>query len=261
MRLRSALLACILAIGSRQALASGAVAPRVAVRVGDVAPGIARFGERFACRLTSTPDGALLFVDASGTAIFRGQGEQVETLAYAGQEETGGGRLAAFCETAAGGDGTIAFHALLADGRDGIFRIPPGGAAVEEVVLTGDPVALPSGAVTVGVIAGPAVAGDGSVVVSLDFIEGVAAVVAFPSGGAPVVLIQTGDVLGSGAFQRSPTAPAANTSGQVAFTATLDTGLSAVGLVAPGAPPQVLFQDAQNPASGQPPLTVDIAAT
>src|SRR5207245_11762448 len=115
--------------------------------------------------------------------------------------------------------------------------------------------------VTVAGMPGPAVACGGSVVASLDFIEGVAAAVAFPSGGAPVVLIQTGDVLGSGAFQRSPTAPAANTSGQVAFTATLDTGLSAVGLVAPGAPPQVLFQDVQTPASGQPPLTVDIAAT
>ena len=262
MRLRSALLACTLALGPRQALASGPVEPRVAVRSGDVAPATARFGEDFGCRLTMTPDGALLFVDAAGTAIFRRQQDgQAETLVFAGQGETAGGRFAAFCETATGGDGTVAFHALLADGRDGIFRIAPGGTSAEVVVLTGDTLVLPSGPVTAGVLAGPAVAGDGAVVVSVDFIEGVAAVVAFPPGGAPAVLIQTGDTLGSGAFRRSPTAPAANTSGQVAFTATLDTDRSAIGLVAPGAPAQALFEDTQNPGSGQPPLTVDLAAT
>lgn len=275
MRPRLALLASLLLLGVCLAPATGGLATSapggaivsVAVRAGDAAPGQGRFGARFACpqtfpgrvsaRLTVTADGALLFVDDSGTAIFRARAAERETIAFAGEPAPGGARFASFCETSAGADG-IAFHALLSDGRDGIFRIPPGGGDPEPVVLKGDTLALAGDAATVGAIAGPAI-GAAGVVASLDFVEGIAAVVVFPAGAAPDIVMRSGDVLGSGFFQRSPTAPAENALGLIAFTATLASGRSAVAVRPPGAPPQAIFEDNQDPAPGQPFLTVDIA--
>jgi hypothetical protein len=221
------------------AQADGAEA-RLAVRSGDPAPIAAPFGW-FDCRLAVAPGGGLLFVDAFQSALFLKEGETTRTLAYAGQAAPGGGRFASLCEAAVGDDGTIAFRAILADGREGVFRIAPGGAYLEEVLRTGTVLALHRGPSTLGVISGPTVDGSGAVVLAADFLEAAGAILRVAPGSAPAVLLQTGDSLAGGTFMRSLGAPAANPSGRIVFTAALTSGTHVVGTVAPGESPAVLF--------------------
>jgi hypothetical protein len=267
--LRLAALTCAVALstGFRPSAASpasaGASAPaggeaRVAVRAGDVAPGVARFTGSFAPRLAATASGGVLFVDSRGTALFLGIEGEIRTLAYVGQEIPGAGRLAAIFESAAGSDGTIAFRASLADGRDGIFKISPGSDSAAPALLAGAVLPLKGGDAIASALSGPAVGGSGTVIVSVDFSDGAGAVVAIPPAGHPESLIETGDPLAIDPFTRSPQAPAANGSDVVVFTATLASGAAAVARIVPGGAPQVLFNRLPGP-DGVPPA-VDLAA-
>jgi hypothetical protein len=240
--------------------------PEVAVRSGDPAPLTAPFGRRYGCRLVATtprliasPDPPFLFVDAAGSALFsRTEGEARPALAYVGQEAPGGGRFSRFCEAALADDGTLAFRALLADGREGIYRADLSGGAAEQVLVTGSPVALTRGPATPAAISGPAIDPEGSVVAAVDFLEGQGAIVKAARGEAVEVLMQTGDPLSIGRFARSPTAPAMNRSGTIAFTARLDDGSAVVAKLEPaGGAPIVLFQRLVTP--GQPAASVDLA--
>src|ERR1041384_1360721 len=112
---------------------SGAVAVRgtdgneakVAFRSGDPAPVTVGVGSRFDS-IATTP-GALLFVDASGSALFEKRGDDLRILAYAGETVGEGRTLASLRAVAGGGDGSVAFLGQLPDRRDGIFRIGPAG--------------------------------------------------------------------------------------------------------------------------------------
>jgi hypothetical protein len=231
---------------------------RVAVRAGDAAPGVARFTGLFAQRLAATRSGGVLFVDSRGTALFLEAGGEVRTLAYAGQEIPGAGRLAMIFESAAGDDGTIAFRASLADGRDGVFRIAPGADLAAPALLAGTLVPLEGGEAVASSLSGPAVGGSGTVIVSVDCTNGVGTIVAIPPAGGPESLIETGDPLAFDRFVRSPVAPAANGSDLVVFAAALASGGAAVASIVPGGAPQILFNRLPG-ADGIPPA-VDLAA-
>jgi hypothetical protein len=231
-------------------LAAGGAEARLAVRSGDPAPVAGRLGPGFSCRITAAPDGSLLFTDAAGTALFRRDATGSRPILYAGEEAPAGGRYASFCETAAGGDGSIAFHALLADGREVIDRFAPGAAAPEAVLVTGETVALRDGPATIATLLGPAIDGLGRVLAAADTLEGLAAVLAVVPAATPDVLLQTGDPVGEAGFTRAPVAPAANRSGVVAVIASRDDGVDVVAAVAPGAAPVVLFRATALP--GQP---------
>ncbi|HEU4401844.1 MAG TPA: hypothetical protein VFT43_07040, partial [Candidatus Polarisedimenticolia bacterium] len=237
-----------------------AAAPRVAVRSGDPAPIQAHFGTDLACRLAAPP-GGLVFVDAAGSALFLRESTGVRALAYVGQGAPGGSVFASFCEAAAGADGTIAFHAFLADGREGIYRLAPGSEIAESVIVTGEALDLRGVPVTLALLAGPAVDGQGNVVLAVDTSEGPGAILRLPpgspAGAGPEVLIQTGDPIGAGRFVRVLTAPAMNAGGTVVFTAALDSGLEVVATLVPGQSPIVLFLGVGAP--GTLPPTVAIA--
>src|SRR5438445_1624287 len=228
-------------------LIAGADQARIATRAGDAVPGEARFSGRFACGITALPDGGMLFVDSGGDALFRKTGDAIALLAYAGLEAPGGGRFESFCESAVGGDGTIAFHAALADGREAIYRIAPGSSGPQAVLREGDPVMLASGPAAVVSLLGPAVDGSGAVVIAADLGDGTSVVLTESLEGATRIVIQTGDRLGSGVFLRAPVAPAVNGGGTVALAATIDSGLDLVAEQAPGGPPLVLFEARPSP--------------
>jgi len=245
--------------------AAGEATASVAVRSGDPAPVAAGFPRSYGCRLAAMAAGPapppagrpFLFVDAAGSALFLKQGGEARVLAFVGQETPGGGRLAEVCEASLGQDLSIAFHAFLADGREGIYRTDASGAALEELLLTGAPFPLRDGPQTLGVLSGPALDAAGDIFIEADFLEGAGALIEIPRGTAPVVLVQSGDALAGGRFTRAPTAPAANAAGTVAFTAQLDSGREVVATLAPGGAPIVIF--AGTAAPGQPPPTVAIA--
>ncbi len=246
--------------------ADAPLTPEVAVRSGDPAPLTAPFGRRYGCRLAATtprpiasPDPPFLFVDAHGSALFsRTEGEARPALAYVGQEAPGGGRYSRFCEAALADDGTLAFRALLADGREGIYRADLSGGDAEQVLVTGSPIGLSGGPATPAAISGPAIDPEGSVVAAVDFLEGQGAVLRAGRSGDVEALMQTGDPLSIGRFARSPTAPAMNRSGTIAFTARLDDGSAVVAKLEPaGGAPIVLFQRLVTP--GQPVASVDLA--
>ncbi|HEX9426860.1 MAG TPA: hypothetical protein VGA64_03675, partial [Candidatus Polarisedimenticolia bacterium] len=225
------------------------------------------FGKSFGCRLAAPQWGAdlgpvddpFLFADAGGTALFLGtRSSPSAPLAYVGQEVAGGdGHIASLCGAAIGGDGTVAFRAPLADGREGIFRSDLSRAVPAPVVISGAMLDLRDGPVTVGMLSDVAVDATGEIVAAVDSLEGPSAIIKIPgAGAAPVVLIQTGDPLGGGSFMRATTSPGVSRSGLVAFTAALDDGSEAVGMIAPGASPVVVF--APVAPAGQPAPTVSI---
>jgi hypothetical protein len=227
-------------VAGTPAIGAATAEARVAVRSGDPAPIAAPYGG-FDCRLAAAPGGGLLFVDAFQSALFLKEGETTRTLAHAGQSAPGGGRFASLCEAAAGADGTIAFRAILADGHEGVFRIAPGGVEPEEVLRAGAVLALRGGPSAVGVLSAPAVDGSGAVVLAADFLGAAGAILRVGPRYPPAVILQTGDPLGGGTFNRALAAPAANTSGRIAFAASLVSGLHLVGAVTPGTAPVVLF--------------------
>jgi len=244
-------------------LAAGTEA-RVVVRSGDEAPVDVGLPRRFGCRLatppaTSQPPPAgdpFLFVDAAGTALFGHVGASViGPMAYVGQEVTGGGRLAFLCEAASGGS-TTAFHATLADGRDGIFRVAPDGG-LQGLLLAGTTVNLRYGPETLALMSGPRVDAAGEVVVAADFLEGDHAILRLSADGGIDVLVQTGDTLpGAGSFARALTAPAVSPSGTVAFAAATGAGAQLVAVVPTGGPPAVLFQPVAVPNGATPSLSI-----
>ena len=237
----------------------------VAVRSGDAAPVAAGFPRSYGCRLAAPAAGTaqppagrpFLFVDAFGSALFLRSGSEVRVLAFVGQETPGGGRLAEVCEASLGANLVVAFHAFLADGREGIYRTDASGAALEELLLTGSPFPLRDGPQTLGVLSGPALDAAGDVFIGADFLEGAGALIEIPRGAAPVVLLQSGDALAGEHFTRAPTAPAANADGTAAFTAQLESGREVVATLAPGGGPVVIFPGTAAP--GQPRPTVALA--
>ena len=227
------------ASGARGARTAAAPAGRIAVRSGDPAPGPARIGRGF--QSVATGPAGLVFIDGARTALFRKSGDEVSVLAYVGQTTTGGRAISALESVAAGGDGTIAFFATLADRGQGIFRITPGGGAPEEVVATNDTLELRDGPATVGFLYDPAVDPDGAVLEAVGFFEVPPAIVRFPRGSGPQMVIQSGDPLGPGSFAGPIAAPAVNAQGRIALSAGLDTGDSVVVTMAPGETPVVLY--------------------
>lgn len=217
----------------------GDLAGRVAVRSGDPAPVTARFGSAYDSVAVAS-DG-LAFIDRAQTALFLKGVEGVRTLAYTGEETPGGARLAGLSRVAAGGDGTLAFVADLADSRQGIYRIDPLRGAPEEVVTTGSTLDPGDGEMTVAALYEPAVDGQGAVVAGIQFFEGTTAVVRFARSSAPEIVLRTGDPIGTEVFSTLLAAPAVNASGRVAVSAALESGGTAVVTLAPGEPPAVLF--------------------
>jgi len=174
---------------------------RVAVRSGDPAPGSARFGRGF--QSVATGPGGLLFIDAAGTALFRKSGDATSLIAYVGQTTAGGRSVASLGGVAAAAVGAIDFFANLADRGQGVFRVTPGGGPPEEVVLTNDILQLRDGPATVGFHYGAAVDADGAVLEALGFFEVPPAIVRFPRGSSPQIVIQSGDTLGPGHRRRA----------------------------------------------------------
>jgi len=211
---------------------------RLAVRSGDPAPGAARFTGDFGS-VAAAPDG-LLFIDRAGTALFRKSGDAIDVLAYAGQTTAGDWTIGSLVSVVAGGDGTIAVVAVLADRGQGILRITPGGGPPEEVVLSGETLELRDGPATVGYLYDPVVESDGTVLLAVGFLEVPAAVVRFPRGSGPRVVIQSGDPLGPGSFVAPIAGPAVNGQGRIALSAGLDTGDTVVATIDPGQTPVIL---------------------
>ena len=212
---------------------------RVAVRSGDPAPGSARFGRGF--QSVATGPGGLLFIDAAGTALFRKSGDATSLIAYVGQTTAGGRSIASLGGVAAAADGTIVFFANLADRGQGVFRVTPGGGPPEEVVLTNDILQLRDGPATVGFHYGAAVDADGAVLEALGFFEVPPAIVRFPRGSSPQIVIQPGDPLGPGTFAGPIAGPAVNAQGRIVLSAWLNTGDAVVSTMAPGDTPVVLY--------------------
>ncbi len=236
-------------------VADQAPAARLLVRSGDPAPGTARLGAEFSCTLAATSDGALLFTDGAGTALFRAADAGLAVAVHTGDAAPGGGRIAAPCETAAGADGTIALRAELADGRVAILRIDPRTGSMDEVIARGATVALRDGPATAGYIGAPAVDGAGAVLVLVVFQEGPEAILRLAAGRSPEILLQSSDPF-AGAFIVGFLAdPAVNGSGTAAVETAIgsndgtQTG-EAVVTVAPGGPAIALFQISTLP--GQP---------
>ncbi len=211
---------------------------RVAIRSGDPAPGAARLAGDVQS-VTASP-GGLLFIDGAGTALFRKSGEAIEVLAYSGQTTAGGRTIGSLVRVAAGGDGTIAVLALLADRNQGILRVTPGGGPPEEVVLSNESLDLRDGPATVGYVYDPVVEPDGTVLAAAGFLEVPAALVRFRRGSAPQVVIQSGDPLGPGSFVAPIAAPAVNGQGRIVLGAGLDTGDTVIATIDPGQTPVVL---------------------
>ena len=218
----------------------------VAVRAGDIAPAAARAPQLWGCRLAAASSGGTLFVDRQRTALFEA-GAQPRLLAHVG-EMTSAGTLAEICEAAASGDGSIAFRALLADRREGLFRLPPDGGPIETLLAGGQSLDLRAGPATVARLSGPALDGSGRAVAAVDFVQPLGALVRLASAAPPEVLMQTGDLLDNGeVFQRSPTAAAAAPDGTVAFTVVLTTGAQRLATLAPGGSATVRFGGASTP--------------
>jgi len=259
-RLRAcgAVLFSVMAVSSSAAMAPVST---VAIRAGDLAPVPARAPEQWGCRLSAAPSGGVVFVDRQKTALFLKEGEAVRAVAHVG-DRVPGGTLAELCEAAVAQDGAIVFRALLADApggtrRMGIYRLPGGGGSFEALLASGQAVNLPGGPAIVGSLSGPAVDGAGRAVVSVDFVTAISALLRISPGATPEILVQSGDPLGGGVFQRSLTAPAAGRDGTVVFTAALMSGSELVAALAPGGSPVVLFQAVAAP--GQPGPSVSIA--
>jgi len=246
-RVRTRFIAISLAIALALAGAPGAVAVRgtgapaasVVVHSGDAAPVSVAIGSLF--ESVATTPGAIQFIDRSGSALFEKRGQDLRVLAYAGEAVQQGVTIASLREVAGGADGSLAFLGLLPDRREGIFRIAPARGAPELVLLAGSSLDLRDGPGTVGVLEPPLVDPTGSIVASIHFLEGPAAIVGFPPAGAPHLLLQTGDPLGTGELSSLLAAPAMSPSGRMAFVAALLTGEETVGLLDAGVPPLVLL--------------------
>ncbi len=224
--------------GARSAGLAAAPAARIAARSGDPAPGPARLGRGF--QSVAAGPGGLLFIDGAGTALFLKSGDATSVVAYVGQTTIGGRTIASLGGVAAAADGTVVFFATLADRGQGVFRITPGGGPPEEVVLTNDILELRDGPATVGFHYGAAVDPDGAVIEAIGFFEVPPAIVRFPRGSAPQIVIQSGDPLGPGRFAGPIAGPAVNARGRIVLSAVLDTGDSVVATIDPGETPVVL---------------------
>ncbi len=241
--------------GGGTAFGAGGPGGRVAVRSGDPAPVAIGIGARFDS-IAIAPD-ALLFVDAAGSALFEERAGELRILAHAGDAGASGSTIASLRAVSAGADGTIAFLALLPDRREAIFRIGPGGGLPEQVVAAQDVLELRDGPATVGFMDPPVVDSGGAVIASIRFLEVPGAIVRFPVGAAPQIVIETGDPLGGGEFVAPFAAPAVNASGRIAFTASLLTGEGVVCTVAPGETPILLALFAPPAGSLSPVLTTN----
>jgi hypothetical protein len=215
--------------------------PSVAVRSGDIAPVAARVPAAFHGRLAVDGQDRLLFVDAAGTALFAESGGSIHTLVWTG-EAVADSAVETMIQAAAGADGSVAFHARLADGRDGVFAIKAGDTAAQPLVLTGDPLHLPvHGDTFVSAVSDPAVDGTGRVTVAIQIVSGAAAVVRYAPASAPEILIEAGAPLGAGVFVRALAAPASTSAGAVVIVAALSGGGQAVLRLESGLPPATLL--------------------
>jgi hypothetical protein len=214
--------------------------PSVAVRSGDASPVAARVPAACRGRLAIDAGDRLLFVDAAGTALFAESGGTIRTLAWTGQPVSESA-VQTIVQAAAGGDGSIAFHARLADGRDGVLRIAAGETAAQPVALSGDTLDLPAhGVVALSLVSDPAVDGTGRVTVAVQTTSGAAAVVRYAPARPPEILIEAGTPLGGGVFARALAAPASTSAGGVVIVAALSSGGQAVLRLESGLPAATL---------------------
>jgi hypothetical protein len=230
----------------------------LAVRAGDAAPVSGRVPGQFGCTVGITTSGGLLFCDAFGSTLYLNETGTTTILAHAG-ERMQGRTISRIDAAVPSPDGSVFLAGEILGGyASGLWRIPPGGGAPVPLLISGQDLAVPGGAVTfMGLIwpYGVAVDAAGRALVNVDLKYPGQALVRLPPAGPPEVLVRTGDPLGGGTVARLASAPGVSPSGLIAFAAELATGEQVVATLASG-PPQVITESFPPSPAGEPgPLT------
>jgi len=113
--------------------------------------------------------------------------------------------------------------------------------------------------VLIGRVRGTALDGQGRLVAAVDGGPGYEAIVRQSAGGAPEILIETGDPLGPGLFTGALREPSVNAAGTVAFSATTNLGSELIATLVPGGTASVLFSVPLVGPPGTAPHTLDLA--
>lgn len=232
----------------RRALATTGARPRAAaapeahllLRTGDPAPVEARVAESFGGELAELPGGGLLFraegddslmlLDAGGPRIVLNIGDRID----------GCGTVSHIYQFSAAGDGSVAAlvecYAVQA-----IVRLDMAGEAAETALATGMAMTIAGTPVEIGRVRGTALDGQGRLVAAVDAGPEHEAIVRQSPGGAPEILIESGDALGVSSFVGALREPAVNDAGVVAFSATTSVGTEVIATLVAGGTPSVLF--------------------
>ncbi len=222
--------------------ATSAPAPEahLLLRSGDPAPVPARVAAAFGGELAELPGGGLLFRPEGDDSLMLLEAGSVRTVLNIGDRIDGCGTVSHIYQFSAGGDGSVA--ALVeCYGRQAVVRVELAGGPAVTALVTGMTMTIAGSPVVIHRVRGTALDGLGRLVAAVDSGPGLEAIVRQTAGGAPEVLIETGDLLGAGLFAATIREPSVNRTGTVAFTAMTNLGTEVIATLVPGGTPSVLF--------------------